>query len=65
LTDRVLRWMLDNMFTSKGWFYYQKNKVYTNKIPYMRWSQAWAFHALTEYMVANSKQKANDNKQSC
>ena len=65
LTDRVLRWMLDNMFTRKGWFYYQKNKVYTNKIPYMRWSQAWVFHALTEYMVANSKQKANANKQSC
>lgn len=65
LSNTVLSWILDNMYNGKGWFYYQKKKFYTNKIPYMRWSQAWAFHALTEYMVANSKQKANANKQSC
>jgi hypothetical protein len=51
LTDRVLRWMVDNMMDKKGFFYFQKTRYYTNKIPYMRWSQAWAFHALTEYYL--------------
>jgi len=50
LTERILQWMLDNMMDKRGFFYFQKRKYYTNKISYMRWSQAWAFHALTEYM---------------
>ena len=49
LVDRILNWMLRNMFDKKGYFYYQKRKYFTNRIPYIRWSQAWAFHALTEY----------------
>ena len=51
LTDSVLRWMVDNMMDKKGFFYFQKTGYYTNKIPYMRWSQAWVFHALTEYYL--------------
>jgi len=50
LTDRVLRWMLENMQSPKGYFYFRKTKYYTNKIPYMRWAQAWVFHALMEYV---------------
>ena len=56
LTEKVLHWMLENMLSPKGYFYFQKKKLYTNKIPYMRWSQAWAFHALTSYLI-NSKQE--------
>jgi len=56
LTEKVLGWMLKNMFSAKGYFYFRKTKYFTNKIPYMRWSQAWAFHALTSYLI-NSKQK--------
>ena len=55
LTDKVLKWMLDNMQSPKGYFYFRKTKRFTNKIPYMRWSQAWAFHALTEYTFQNSE----------
>lgn len=55
LTDRVLNWMLENMYSGKGWFYFQKYKHRTNKISYMRWSQAWAFHALTEYILYYSQ----------
>jgi len=35
----------------RGYFYFRKGRYLTNKIPYMRWGQAWAFHALTEYAV--------------
>jgi len=49
LTKKILSWMTENMQEPSGAFYFQKHRHYTNKIPYMRWSQAWAFHALTEY----------------
>ncbi|MHC4117532.1 MAG: delta-aminolevulinic acid dehydratase [Planctomycetota bacterium] len=50
LTDRIVDWMLRNMYSGKGFFYFRKGRFLTNRIPYMRWSQAWAFHALTEYI---------------
>ncbi|NQU05358.1 MAG: delta-aminolevulinic acid dehydratase [Calditrichaeota bacterium] len=53
LTQLIANWMLKNLYDRKGYFYYQKTKWYTNTIPYMRWSQAWAFHGLTTYMIAN------------
>lgn len=60
LTDRVLRWMLEHLYSGKGFFYFRKGRFLTNRIPYMRWSQAWAFHGLTEYLVA-----CEEGNQSC
>ena len=60
LTERVLNWMLKNMCGGKGYFYFQKHKLYTNKISYMRWSQAWAFHALTEYALRHKDDQNSD-----
>jgi len=51
LTDRIVNWMLQNMYSGRGFFYFRKGRLLTNRIPYMRWSQAWAFHALTEYIA--------------
>lgn len=51
LTEKILNWMIKNMQGKSGAFYFQKHRHYTNKIPYMRWNQAWAFHALTEYRL--------------
>lgn len=56
LATRVVTWMLDHMYSRKGYFYFRKGRFFTNKIPYMRWSQAWAFHALTSYSYNLSKQ---------
>lgn len=50
LVDQVINWTVNNMQDSKGYFYYQKKKYWTTKIPYMRWSQAWVAHSL---MVLN------------
>jgi hypothetical protein len=55
LTGRILGWMLANMQDPAGYFYFQKHRHYTNRIPYMRWGQAWAFHALTEYFLHDQK----------
>jgi len=49
LVELILQWMLRHMISPKGYFYFRKGRFLTNKIPYMRWSQAWAFHALTSY----------------
>jgi hypothetical protein len=35
----------------KRCFYFQKTRWYTNRIDYMRWSQAWMFLALTRYEI--------------
>jgi rhamnogalacturonyl hydrolase YesR len=53
LNEKILKWMITNMQDEQGYFYFQKHKYCPNKIPYMRWSQAWAFHALTEYLLHN------------
>ncbi|GEO11244.1 delta-aminolevulinic acid dehydratase [Segetibacter aerophilus] len=56
LIDRVLKWTIENMQSSKGYFYFQISKYYSNKIPYMRWSQGWIFYAFAEYL----KQETNN-----
>ncbi len=53
LCDRIVNWMIEKMQDKKGYFYYQKRKYFTNKIAYMRWSQAWALYALTTYLDTN------------
>jgi hypothetical protein len=51
LIDKVLNWTVNNMQSNRGYFYYQKNKNFTSRIPYMRWAQAWMFYALSEYLL--------------
>lgn len=55
LIDRVLNWTITNMQSSKGYFYFQKKKYYTNKISYMRWSQGWIFYGLSHYLQNTSE----------
>lgn len=50
LVKRVIQWTIANMQSDKGYFYYQKKKFWTSKIPYIRWSQAWMFYALSFYL---------------
>lgn len=61
LMNKTLNWMIENMQGPDGAFYFQKHKYYTNKIPYMRWGQAWAFHALTEYQFNLNKPRQANN----
>lgn len=50
-TEKILQWMIDNFQDKKSFFYFQKRRLYTSKIPYIRWAQSWAFHALTEFLL--------------
>lgn len=45
--------LVEEFQDKKGYFYFQENKCfgkyYWNKIPYIRWAQAWMFYALSIY----------------
>jgi hypothetical protein len=57
LADRVAAWMMANMCSGQGFFHFRKSRLLTSRIPYMRWSQAWAFHALADYSLAQRQNK--------
>jgi len=50
MARKIAHWAVANMQDKEGYFYYQKTSWYTNKIPYIRWSQAWMFYALSLYL---------------
>jgi len=52
LVEKVLLWTQKNMQDKKGYFYYQKKKGFSSKIPYMRWAQAWMFYAYSYYFLS-------------
>jgi len=52
--EKVHRWTIDNMQDPKGYFYYRKEKLFTNKIPYIRWGQAWMLLALSTVDLYNA-----------
>lgn len=55
LIDKVLSWTINNMQSDKGYFYYQKNKLVTSQIPYIRWAQSWMFYAFSYYFLEENK----------
>jgi len=42
------------MRSPQGYFYSRRTRYFTNRIPYMRWAQAWVFHALTQYLLCST-----------
>lgn len=56
LAKKVLTWSIENMQDKKGYFYYQIKKCCRIKIPYMRWSCAWAFYALSCFLKERTLQ---------
>lgn len=56
-SDTIAKWTIEEMQDKKGFFYYRKLKTYTNKISFMRWSQAWMFVALTELLTSIKTEK--------
>jgi hypothetical protein len=45
---RVADWGSSHMQDREGFFYYQIRPAYRNRIPYMRWTQAWIQRAWVE-----------------
>ncbi len=52
LAEKVLDWTIRNMQSKEGFFYYQRKKMLSFRIPYMRWAQAWMFYSMSYYLMA-------------
>ncbi len=51
LANMVINWTIKNMQDKKGYFYYQLKKGISSKIPYMRWSNAFMFYAMSYFLL--------------
>jgi len=56
---KIASWTVNNMQDPTGYFYYQKWPFFINKIPYMRWSQAWMLLALS-YILEQAEDSDNN-----
>jgi hypothetical protein len=50
MASRAVKWAINNLQDRAGFFYFQRHRFYTIKIPYMRWAQAWMLYALSLYL---------------
>jgi hypothetical protein len=54
IAQQVANWMITNMQSSKGYFYFRKYKHFIKKTSFMRWSNAWMLTGLS-YVLCNEK----------
>jgi hypothetical protein len=55
---RLIEKCVDTMWDAdRHYFYFQKTRWYTNRIDYMRWSQAWMFFVLTRYELDRDRRE--------
>lgn len=55
LADKIAEWTIDNLRDPSGYFYYQRRRYFTVRIPYMRWSEAWLAYGLARLIEVKSK----------
>lgn len=51
LAKSVMAWTLGRMQSPRGYFYYQLKRGISSRIPYMRWSDAFMFAAMSHYLL--------------
>ena len=55
LAEKIARWVIENLRDETGLIYYQRRRLYKNRIPYMRWSEGWMMYALARLREAVEK----------
>lgn len=53
LAQSVISWAIKHLWVDKGYFSYQAHPLYVNRVPYMRWSQAWMLLALATILESS------------
>jgi hypothetical protein len=53
----VLKFAIKELYSGKGYFYYQKHKSYINTISFMRWTNAWMLVALSKLLFDLNAEK--------
>lgn len=52
IAKKIANWAIENMWDDKkGYFYFQRTKLFTNKIPYLRWPNVWMYLALARLAI--------------
>lgn len=51
LVEKIIEWPIQNMLSSKGYFYFQKKGNRINKIAYLRWPNAWMFYGMSYLLL--------------
>src|SRR6185369_17926500 len=52
LAETIAAWTIRNLRDDRGFFYYQRQRLYTVHTPYMRWTQGWMLYALARLLEA-------------
>jgi hypothetical protein len=60
LAHAVLHWAVTHMWDDRGFFYYRVLRSHTNRISYMRWSQAWMLLAMVMLQEASRSEGAKE-----
>ena len=47
MAEKVAEWSIKNMQDEEGYFYYRIYKRYVDRMPYIRWGQAWMLRGLS------------------
>jgi hypothetical protein len=55
VAETVATWAIENLRSPRGFFYYQRRRFFTNRIPYMRWSESWMAYGLARLVEGKSK----------
>jgi len=55
LAAKIADWSVANLWDQRGFFYYQRRRFFTVRIPYMRWSEAWMLYALARLLEVKRK----------
>lgn len=56
LAEKIQEWAINHMQNIKeGYFYFQKKGNMINKIPYMRWPNAWMFYGMSYWILVNCR----------
>lgn len=50
LAETIATWTIRNLRDRRGFFYYQRQRFYTVRTPFMRWTQAWMLYALARLL---------------
>jgi hypothetical protein len=56
LAQKIALWATRNLRDPRGFFYYQRRRLYTVRTPYIRWSQGWMLYALARLLEVVSGQ---------
>lgn len=55
IAESVVEWVDRNMRSPSGYYYFQKKRWGTSRIPYIRWTQAWMLLALASMAEATER----------